>query len=142
MDLTKIFPLFQPETGLTILAVYAAVVFALTYLFASGYSHTKDGFLVAKRELNTIQGAMSTGAAWMWAPGMFISAQQAYQNGLVGLFWFTIGNFLSLRRLSWSLILSPPGRSVRPGPLGNKVSPEKNLSPNCMHTLPAVWPGV
>jgi Na+/proline symporter len=27
---------------------------------------------------------------------MFISAQQAYQNGLVGLFWFTIGNFLTL----------------------------------------------
>jgi len=101
MDLSKIFPLFQPGVGLTILAVYAAVVFALTYMFASGYSHSKDGFLVAKRELNIVQGAMSTGAAWMWAPGMFISAQQAYQNGLVGLFWFTIGNFLSLILFSW-----------------------------------------
>jgi len=101
MDLSKLFPLFQPGTGLAILAAYAAVVFALTYMFASGYTTTKEGFLVARRELTAIQGAMSTGAAWMWAPGMFISAQQAYQNGLVGLFWFTIGNFLSLILFSW-----------------------------------------
>lgn len=101
MDLSKIFPLFSPETGIAILAAYAAVVFALTWWFASGYATSKEGFLVARRELNPIQGAMSTGAAWMWAPGMFISAQQAYQNGVVGLFWFTIGNFLSLIVFSW-----------------------------------------
>lgn len=101
MDFTKLFPLFDVGTGMTVLALYAAVIFALTYWFASGYTATKEGFLVARRELSTIQGAMSTGAAWMWAPGMFISAQQAYQNGLVGLFWFCIGNFLSLILFSW-----------------------------------------
>ena len=101
MDFTKLFPLFDSGTGMTILAVYAAVIFGLTYWFASGYTATKEGFLVARRELTTLQGAMSTGAAWMWAPGMFISAQQAYQNGVVGLFWFTIGNFLSLILFSW-----------------------------------------
>jgi len=101
MDFTKLFPLFDSGTGLTVLAAYAAVIFGLTYWFASGYTATKEGFLVARRELSTIQGAMSTGAAWMWAPGMFISAQQAYQNGLVGLFWFCIGNFLSLILFSW-----------------------------------------
>ena len=101
MDLTKFFPLFDPSTGLMVLAVYAAVVFGLTWMFASGYATSKEGFFVARRELNPIQGAMSTGAAWMWAPGMFISAQQAYQNGLVGLFWFCIGNFLSLILFSW-----------------------------------------
>ena len=83
MDFTKLFPLFDSGTGMTILAVYAAVIFGLTYWFASGYTATKEGFLVARRELTTLQGAMSTGAAWMWAPGMFISAQQAYQNGVV-----------------------------------------------------------
>lgn len=96
MDLTQMFPLFSAGTGLAVLAVYAVAVFALTYHFANGYSGNKEGFFVARRELNTLQGAMSTGAAWMWAPGMFISAQQAYQNGLVGLFWFCIGNFLAL----------------------------------------------
>jgi len=101
MDFTKLFPLFTPDTGIMVLAVYAAVVFGLTWMFASGYSASKEGFLVARREVSTLQGAMSTGAAWMWAPGMFISAQQAYQNGLVGLFWFCIGNFLSLILFSW-----------------------------------------
>ena len=101
MDLTKMFPLFTPDHGMMVLAVYAAVIFGLTWMFASGYATNKEGFFVARRELNPLQGAMSTGAAWMWAPGMFISAQQAYQNGLVGLFWFCIGNFLSLIVFSW-----------------------------------------
>ena len=101
MDLTKLFPLFTPDSGIMVLAVYAAIVFGLTWIFASGYTASKEGFFVARRELNPLQGAMSTGAAWMWAPGMFISAQQAYQNGLVGLFWFCIGNFLSLILFSW-----------------------------------------
>ena len=101
MDLTKIFPLFSTGTGLAVLAAYAVLIYALTWWFASGYATSKEGFLVARRELNPLQGAMSTGAAWMWAPGMFISAQQAYQNGLVGLFWFCIGNFLALIVFSW-----------------------------------------
>lgn len=101
MDLTSIFPLFAPSTGGLVLATYAAIVFGLTWYFASGYANSKEGYFVARRELSPIQGAMSTGAAWMWAPGMFISAQQAYQNGLVGLFWFCIGNFLSLIFFSW-----------------------------------------
>ena len=101
MDLKTMFPLFALDTGIMVLAVYAAIVFGLTWIFARGYSDSKEGFFVAKRELNGIQGAMSTGAAWMWAPGMFIAAQQAYVNGLVGLFWFCIGNFLSLIVFAW-----------------------------------------
>lgn len=101
MELTTLFPLFTPSTGGIVLATYAIIVFGLTWIFASGYATSKEGFFVARRELGPIQGAMSTGAAWMWAPGMFISAQQAYMNGLVGLFWFCIGNFLSLILFSW-----------------------------------------
>ena len=40
MDFTKLFPLFDSGTGMTILAVYAAVIFGLTYWFASGYTAT------------------------------------------------------------------------------------------------------
>lgn len=101
MELTSLFPLFTPSTGIMVLAVYAAAILGLTWYFASGYAASKEGFFVAKRELNGIQGAMSTGAAWMWAPGMFIAAQQAYVNGLVGLFWFCIGNFFALILFSW-----------------------------------------
>lgn len=101
MELTTLFPLFTPSTGGIVLATYAVIVFALTWWLANGFNSSKEAFFVAKREIGGLQGAMSTGAAWMWAPGMFISAQQAYQNGLVGLFWFCIGNFLSLIFFSW-----------------------------------------
>lgn len=96
MDLTTLFPLFNSGVGVAVLIAYAVVVLGLTYWFARGYNKNKESFLVARRELGAIQGAASIGAAWVWAPGMFIAAQQAYQNGIVGLFWFTIGNFLTL----------------------------------------------
>jgi urea-proton symporter len=90
------FQLFDPSIGFLILTTYGLFALAMTYWFSRGYSSTKDGFLVARRELNTFQGSLSIAAAWLWAPGLFLSAQQAYVNGLAGLFWFTIGNFLTL----------------------------------------------
>lgn len=95
-DLTKMFPMFSVDAGFIILAFYAAIVMFLTFYYARGYSTNKESFLVAKRGIGVLQGSLSVGAAWIWAPGLFISAQQAYQNGLVGLFWFTVGNFLTL----------------------------------------------
>lgn len=96
MDLTQVFPLFGVGTGWTILALYACVVFALTWYFVRGYAANKSSFLVARREIGGFAGAMSVSAAWAWAPAMFISAQMAYQNGIAGLFWFTLGNFFTL----------------------------------------------
>ena len=89
-------PLFGQSTGYTLLLVYGLVAFALTYWYSRGYDNNKTSFLVARRELNTFQGSMSVAAAWLWAPGLFISTQQAYVNGLVGHFWFCLGNFLTL----------------------------------------------
>ena len=96
MDLTQVFPLFGVGTGWSILALYACVVFALTLYFVRGYAENKSSFLVARREIGGVAGAMSVSAAWAWAPAMFISAQMAYQNGIAGLFWFTLGNFFTL----------------------------------------------
>jgi Na+/proline symporter len=96
MDVTTIFPLFSPGTGVGVLAVYGLFALAMTYWYSRGYNDNKTSFLVARRELNTFQGSLSVAAAWLWAPGLFISAQQAYVNGLVGLFWFCLGNFLTL----------------------------------------------
>ena len=92
----QLFPLFTPNTGIAILLVYGLFAFAMTYWFSRGYNDNKTSFLVARRELGTFQGSLSIAAAWLWAPGLFISAQQAYVNGLVGLFWFCLGNFLTL----------------------------------------------
>ena len=96
MDITNLFPLFPASTGINILLVYGLFAFAMTYYFSRGYNDNKTSFLVARRELGTFQGSLSVAAAWLWAPGLFISAQQAYVNGLVGLFWFCLGNFLTL----------------------------------------------
>jgi Na+/proline symporter len=96
VDLTQAFPLFGVGTGWAILALYASVVFALTLYFVRGYADSKNSFLVARREIGGMAGAMSVSAAWAWAPAMFISAQMAYQNGIAGLFWFTLGNFFTL----------------------------------------------
>lgn len=90
------FPIFSTTTGWLILAVYAAVVMALTFHFVKGYAADKTSFLLARREIGGVSGAFSIAASWTWAPAMFISAQLAYLNGIAGLFWFTIGNFLTL----------------------------------------------
>ena len=103
MDL---FPLFAPSMGVAILGAYGLFALALTYWFSKGYNDSKTSFLVARRELNTFQGSLSVAAAWLWAPGLFISAQQAYVNGLVGLFWFCLGNFLTLG--AEMTVVSPP----------------------------------
>jgi Na+/proline symporter len=101
MDLTNIFPLFNQTTGWMLVALYGIVVLALTTVYVKGYATNKTSFLVARREINGVSGAMSIAAAWAWAPALFISSQMAYQNGVAGLFWFTIGNFLSLILFGW-----------------------------------------
>ena len=90
------FPIFSTTTGWLILAVYAVIVMALTFHFVKGYAADKTSFLLARREIGGVSGAFSIAASWTWAPAMFISAQLAYLNGIAGLFWFTIGNFLTL----------------------------------------------
>jgi Na+/proline symporter len=84
------------SAGLIVLLIYGLFALAMTYWYSRGYNDNKTSFLVARRELNTFQGSLSISAAWLWAPGLFISAQQAYVNGLAGLFWFCLGNFLTL----------------------------------------------
>ena len=96
MDITNIFPLFSPGTGIVVLLIYGLFALAMTLWYSRGYNDTKTSFLVARRELNTFQGSLSVAAAWLWAPGLFISTQQAYVNGLAGLFWFCLGNFFTL----------------------------------------------
>lgn len=101
MDLSNLFPLFDATTGWALVGLYGLVVLALTTWYVRGYSDNKTSFLVARREVGGVAGAMSIAAAWAWAPALFISSQMAYQNGIAGLFWFTIGNFLTLMLFGW-----------------------------------------
>jgi Na+/proline symporter len=95
MDIQKLFPIFDQTTGFAIIGVYAIFVFILTSLFAKGFDKDKESFLVANRQIGFWQGSFSAGAAWIHAPGLFVAAQQGYNNGWPGVFWFSFGNFFS-----------------------------------------------
>jgi urea-proton symporter len=97
----KQLPLFDSYIGLIILAVYGIIVFSLTSYFGRGYNKTKTAFLLSNRDLTQNQGSMSVAAAWLWAAGLFISTQQAYVNGMVGLFWFCFGAILTYWLFGW-----------------------------------------
>jgi len=68
----------------------------LIYAFGRGYSFRKEGFLLSYRNLGPIISAISIGMAWAGTPALFIASGQAFGVGLVGLFWFSIGNILTL----------------------------------------------
>jgi len=96
MDIQHMFPMFSPMTGFAVIAAYALFIFAITSWYSRGYNKDKESFLVANRKIGWLQGSMGAGAAWIQAPGLFVAAQQAYTNGLTGLFYFSLGNFFTL----------------------------------------------
>ncbi len=84
--------IFSPFEGLAILAGYAAVISSIVWFFSRGFIFSKLSFLVAKREIGMVPAAFSIAAAWIWAPALFVSAEKAYTQGWIGLFWFLVPN--------------------------------------------------
>jgi len=85
------------SAGYWLLLCFGIGMLAVTYFFARWDRwHTKDGFLVAGRNVGWLLGGFSIAASWIWAPALFISVQMAYQKGLPGIFWFTFPNIISL----------------------------------------------
>ncbi|MFT4304697.1 MAG: sodium:solute symporter family transporter [Candidatus Woesearchaeota archaeon] len=82
--------------GIWILISYAIIVILISLLISRKFSHTKEGFLVAFRNISKSSAAWSIAATWIWAPALFIAAQKAYTEGLIGLFWFVVPNVLCL----------------------------------------------
>lgn len=83
---------FTPLQGLAILAGYAISASAIIWFFSRGFAFSKLHFLVANREIGRVPAAFSIAAAWIWAPALFVSAEKAYTQGWVGLFWFLVPN--------------------------------------------------
>ena len=80
-----------------LLAMFGIGIILFTYFFARWDRwKTKEGFLVANRNVGWVLGGFSIAASWIWAPALFVSVQLAYQKGLAGIFWFTLPNILSL----------------------------------------------
>ena len=79
---------------LILLAVYTVIMIATTMI--SGKPRGVIGFHVADRNMSVIQSAFSIAATWIWAPALFVSAERAYIQGAIGLFWFLVPNVLCL----------------------------------------------
>lgn len=56
----------------------------------------KDNYLVGGRKLGLVAVSLSIAATWIWAPGLFVSATQAYNNGILGFLWMVVPNALAL----------------------------------------------
>ena len=81
--------------GFIVLAVYAIIMLCAT-IFLTKRETVAEKFHVGDRDMGTLQSAMSVAATWIWAPALFVSAEKAYANGFVGLFWFLVPNVLCL----------------------------------------------
>ncbi len=79
-------------------ALALTITYALSMLCVAWFSRlrqeTTNDFLVMERQLGTFRGAFSIAAAWIWAPAVFICSQKAFQQGLPGIFWFTLPNIV------------------------------------------------
>lgn len=92
-----------PGTGWVLMAAFGLFFFGATWaasrrsVRAGGADRSsKAGFLLAGRKLGWVQAAFSIAATWIWAPALFVAAEQGYRHGWVGVFWFTVPNVLCL----------------------------------------------
>jgi Na+/proline symporter len=77
------------------LAAYA-VLMVLVTVFVTKKPQNPLEFHVSDRKMGTVQSALSIAATWIWAPALFVSAERAYLQGTIGLFWFLVPNILCL----------------------------------------------
>ena len=82
-------------TEILLVVLYTALLWGFTYKY-SNLSTDTNTFLVGNRQIGLLAGGLSVGVTWLWAPGLFVSATKAYTQGIPGLFWFLLCNFLTL----------------------------------------------
>lgn len=100
------------SAGYWFLLIFGVAMLVVTYYFARWKNRdTKEGFLVAGRQVGWFIGGSSVAASWIWAPALFVSVQLAYQKGLAGIFWFTFPNILALAIFAF---LAPKIRELLP----------------------------
>ena len=87
---------FSYAEGIVIILGFALPLSGVIWLATRGQTFTKLRFLLANREVGALIGAMSAAAAWIWAPALFVSAEKAYTQGWVGVFWFVAPNVACL----------------------------------------------
>ncbi|MBI3619508.1 hypothetical protein HY213_05760 [Candidatus Peregrinibacteria bacterium] len=96
-------------SGYLLLLAFGAAMIVITFLGSrtETYRKTQVGFLAAGRNVPWTLGAFSIAVSWIWAPALFVSVQEAFQQGIPGIFWFTFPNILCL------FIMAPLALRVR-----------------------------
>jgi len=87
--------IFSQLQGWMFIALYAGLAIAIAQTYKKK-ANTKESYLVADRELNSTEAGFSIAATWIWAPALFVASQQAYNNGWIGVFYFTVPNIATL----------------------------------------------
>ncbi|QDP60667.1 MAG: putative sodium:solute symporter family protein [Prokaryotic dsDNA virus sp.] len=87
--------IFSEIQGWLFIALYAALAIGIAQTYKIK-ANTKESYLVADRKLNSTEAGFSIAATWIWAPALFVASQQAYNNGWIGVFYFTVPNILTL----------------------------------------------
>jgi len=92
--------------GTTVWLSIALFVFLITavpiFLYTKGYGKSKESFLLSLRNISPAIVGISLGMAWANSPALFIASGQAFNVGLVGWFWFIIGNIMTLMVFGWA----------------------------------------
>ena len=74
--------------------IFGLSMIAIVYFLTRKQFHSKDAFLVARREVGWFRGALSIAVSWIWAPAVFIASMQSYTQGIAGAFWFIVPNIV------------------------------------------------
>lgn len=85
--------MLSPLEGLLLFAAYSLFIILLV-IFFRGKETSSDDFLLMDRKLGVFRGSLSMAVSWIWAPAVFICSLKAYDQGLPGIFWFTLPNIV------------------------------------------------
>ncbi len=101
-------PIMSESIAYIVLVLFAIImIVATTMLSKEKFRNTTVGFMAAGRNVPWWLGAISISVSWIWAPALFVSVQQAYQQGIPGIFWFSFPNILCL------IIIAPLAVRIR-----------------------------
>jgi Na+/proline symporter len=93
--------------NITIVLSFILVYFMAFFMISQsikGYEKSKTSYLVAYRNAGLFESTMSMVGGWVTGIGLLVAAQQFFNNGWVGYFWFTFPQLLSLLLFAWVTI--------------------------------------
>ena len=88
--------ILSKSTGWIIIIIYLISMLLISFIYSSGRKKTKLYYFVSNRSISKNIGAFSIAITWIWAPALFIASEKAYTQGILGVFWFTVPNILTL----------------------------------------------